>query len=135
MPIIGWFCGSGIVSLIADYDHWIAFIILSVIGGRMIYNAMSIEQKISKDISKGWSLVSLSLATSIDALAVGFSLGIIQEGIVFPSVIIGIVAAIMTLIGLKSGERLSQHYGTKAETIAGLVLIGIGIKIVFDHLS
>jgi manganese efflux pump family protein len=133
MPIIGWLCGSELVRFIADYDHWIAFFVLSAIGCRMIYNAVNLNQNISKDISRGWSLVGLSVATSLDALAVGFSLGIIQQEIVFPSIIIGLVASSMTIIGLKSGEKLSQKYGIRAQTLAGLVLIGIGIKIVFDH--
>jgi len=136
MPIAGWLAGSEIVKIIEHYDHWLAFIILIIIGGKMIYDALTNGKNIiSKDISKGFSLVNLSIATSIDALAVGFSLGIVNSEIILPSIIIGIVAATMSLVGIKAGEKLSSFFGRKISIIGGIVLILIGLNILFEHLG
>lgn len=135
MPIFGWLAGTTFVSLIEDVDHWIAFGLLVIIGGRMLYNASQKEDhRIRRDVTKGWSLISLSLATSIDALAVGLSLSLISVDIVFPSIVIGIVAAVMSLIGIRLGERISHIIGTHMEFIGGIVLILIGVKIVIEHI-
>lgn len=136
MPIIGWAAGSEIVNVISDYDHWIACIILSVIGAKMIKEAISgDDNKIENDITRGMSLISLSIATSIDALAVGFSIGIIGGTIILPSIIIGVVAAGMTLIGIKFGEKLSAKFGARITIVGGIVLILIGMNIVMEHLE
>lgn len=136
MPIVGWLAGNEFVSLIADYDHWIAFTILFIIGAKMIWDSFKTEENIiSKDISKGWALITLSIATSIDALAVGFSFGILKHTIFLPSIIIGIVASIMTLLGIFLGEKLSNKIGNKATIFGGLILILIGLNIVFEHLN
>ncbi|MBN1351710.1 manganese efflux pump [candidate division KSB1 bacterium] len=136
MPILGWFAGSEIVNYVADYDHWIALIILAIIGLKMIYEAFKPDsEEITRDITRGLTLVSLSTATSIDALAVGFSIGIIKNDILVPSIIIGIVAAAMTLLGLKSGAFLSARFGRKITFVGGIILILIGIHIVLDHLA
>lgn len=135
MPIIGWLLGITIVNFVKDFDHWIAFIILFVIGAKMIIEAMKGEsERISKDISKGWTMVGLAIATSIDALAVGFSMGVMNSIIFLPSIIIGIVAAAMSLIGIKLGEYLSDHFGRKVEIAGGIVLILIGLNILREHL-
>ncbi|MCX6153658.1 MAG: manganese efflux pump MntP family protein [Candidatus Kapabacteria bacterium] len=136
MPLIGWIAGSSIVKYIESYDHWLAFIVLSGIGIRMIYIAwMGEEERIEKDMTKGMSLITLSVATSIDALAVGFSIGIINSAIIFPSIIIGIVASAMTLIGIKLGEILSLRFGEKISIVGGVVLILIGLNILAQHLN
>lgn len=136
MPIIGWFAGKEIVKYIAEYDHWVALLILTIIGIKMIVDSLKSEDdSINRDISKGWTLISLSLATSIDALAVGFSLGLIKSEIVLPSIIIGVVAAIMSLIGIKTGEKMSSIFGNKIAVFGGIVLILIGVDIVLQHLN
>ena len=136
MPIIGWLAGSGLSKFIENFDHWLALGILSIIGINMIRNSMKKqEEKINKDISRGFSLISLSVATSIDALAVGFSIGIINVSIFLPAIIIGIVAASMTLIGIKLGEILSLKFGKTMEIIGGCILILIGLNIVLEHLK
>lgn len=136
MPIIGWFAGSEIVSVIEDFDHWIAFAILLIIGAKMIKDSISGEEgRINKDISKGFSLINLSIATSIDALAVGFGIGILQGDILFPSIVIGIVAASMSLLGIKLGERISHKFGGRVAAFGGAILILIGTNIVFEHLE
>lgn len=136
MPIIGWFAGSEIVEYVADCDHWIALIILSIIGTKMIVEAIKPNSdQVTKDITKGFSLVNLSIATSIDALAIGFSIGIMRNEIMVPSIIIGIVAAGMTFLGIKSGEFLSYRFGQKISVMGGIILILIGIHIVLEHLG
>ena len=133
MPIIGWLVGSQISSYISGYDHWVVFILLSLVGGKMIYEVLKNkdEEKNDTDVTKGITLVVLSIATSIDALAVGFSIAMMKQDIIFPSIIIGIVAAAMTLFGIYIGEKAANRFGDKAELIGGVVLILIGIKNLF----
>ncbi|MFH1051050.1 MAG: manganese efflux pump MntP family protein [bacterium] len=136
MPILGWIAGSEVVKIIEKYDHWVAFVILVIIGGKMIFDAlMNGTNVLTKDITKGFSLINLSVATSIDALAVGFSLGIVNSEIIFPSIVIGVVASSMSLIGIKAGEKLSSFFGRKIAVLGGVVLILIGIHIIFNHLN
>ncbi|ROL57499.1 manganese efflux pump [Bacteroidetes/Chlorobi group bacterium ChocPot_Mid] len=136
MPILGWLAGSEIVKIVENYDHWIALLILIVIGGKMIIDSLSQnDNKVQNDITKGFSLVNLSIATSIDALAVGFSLGIVNSDIIIPSIIIGIVASTMSLLGIKAGESLSHIFGRKISIFGGIVLILIGFHILFKHLQ
>ncbi len=135
MPVLGWFAGKTIHSLIASIDHWIAFGLLAGIGGKMIYEAIVYsENKIQKDPSRGWNLVFFSLATSIDALAVGLSLGLLRASIWFPAIIIGITALILSIIGITLGNRLGYFFKKNVELVGGLILIGIGIRILYEHL-
>ncbi len=134
MPIIGWAVGSKAAAAVGDYDHWIAFVILAVLGSKMIYSSFSSEErKASDDASKGKKLIALSIATSIDALAVGFSFGLLNDAILFPSVVIGAVASLMSFIGVKLGEKASFLLGKRAEAFGGLILIGIGLQILLEH--
>jgi manganese efflux pump family protein len=136
MPIIGWGAGAGFVSYIEAADHWIAFGLLGIIGGHMIWNAFRVEEEVvRKDMTRGWPLISLSLATSIDALAVGLSLSMISVQIVFPAVLIGVVAGLMSLLGIRLGERVSHTLGTHMEYAGGIILILIGTRILFEHLN
>lgn len=136
MPVIGWFGGREIVKLIEKYDHWLAFLILLFIGGKMIWDSLRNNNvAIKNDISKGLALITLSIATSIDALAVGFSMGIVHSEIILPSIIIGIIAASMSLIGIKLGETLSSYFGKKITIFGGIVLIIIGFQILLEHLK
>lgn len=137
MPVIGWYCGSQIEQYIRGFDHWLAFALLGFIGGKMIWESLSSDHtsEAACDPTRKWSLIALSVATSIDALAVGLSMAFLQVDIWIPSVIIGIVAATMTAVGMVFGRRLGVRFGKRMELIGGLVLIGIGIKIVIEHLS
>ncbi len=136
MPVIGWIGGVQIEKIISSFDHWIAFILLGFIGGKMIFESFrKAEASFKKDITKGSSLIALSIATSIDALAVGLSLAVINVPIIIPSIIIGIVASVMTLIGMLLGGKFSMKFGKKMELIGGIVLIIIGLKILIDHAS
>lgn len=137
MPVLGWLAGTKILPFVQAFDHWVAFGLLFLIGCRMIYSALRpkpMPQAEQHDPTKGWSLLMLSLATSVDALAVGVSFATLGMTIWYPSVVIGVVAFLMTLSGTKLGPLLGQIIGRRAELFGGLILILIGIKILADHL-
>jgi putative Mn2+ efflux pump MntP len=137
MPLIGWAAGAAVQKHIADYDHWVAFGLLSFIGGKMIWSSISgdgHDRDSETDPTSGWRLVMLSIATSIDALAVGLSLGLIGSAIFTPALIIGIVAAGFTAIGMALGRKIGSIWGKRVEVVGGAILIAIGLKIVIDHL-
>jgi len=135
MPILGWLLGKTVVSYISDYDHWIAFALLTIVGIRMIKEYFDKDEKErTKDPTKSWSLLMLSIATSIDALAVGVSFAFFDVNIYYASAIIGIVCFIITALGMIFGKKLSVLLGKKAVLLGGIVLIAIGIKIVIEHM-
>jgi putative Mn2+ efflux pump MntP len=135
MPIVGWLAGLTVVEIIASFDHWIAFALLALVGGKMIWEGFEKESDVGKaDQTRGWPLLMLSIATSIDALAVGFSFSVLKNPILFPAIIIGIACFIMTIIGMIFGKVLARIFGKKVEIFGGLVLIAIGVKILIDHL-
>lgn len=135
MPIIGWYIGSTVRSSIEAYDHWIAFGLLGYIGFKMIRESFDDDDESQGDPTRGMTLVVLSVATSIDALAVGFSLSMLGLSIWWPALVIGVVALFFTAIGLQLGESVSKAkgIGSYAELVGGVVLIGIGIKILWEH--
>ncbi|PKL51285.1 MAG: hypothetical protein CVV42_00100 [Candidatus Riflebacteria bacterium HGW-Riflebacteria-2] len=132
MPIIGWVIGSSIYEHIKDFDHWLAFGLMFAIATRMLYESLQKEECTEEqraDPTRGLSLVALSVATSIDALGVGFSMGIARMELLKPAIIIGITAAIMTFVGLRLGRRLSYAYGKKVETAGAVILYLIACKL------
>jgi putative Mn2+ efflux pump MntP len=136
MPTIGWVAGIAVHKYIAAYDHWLAFSLLAVVGGRMIWGARPSgreKRRTSSDPTSGWELLMLSVATSIDALAVGLSLALIGSGIILPALVIGIVAAGFTCAGMLLGRQLGSRWGQRVEVFGGLILLAIGIKIVLEH--
>lgn len=137
MPVLGWFAGERVVRFTSGFDHWLAFGLLAAIGGRMIYESFSLsdEEKATRpDRTRGVRLLVLSIATSIDALAVGLSLGVIKAGILSPAAVIGIVCFVMTIIGARLGPVVGRAVGKRAELLGGLILIGIGLRILVEHL-
>jgi len=135
MPILGWLLGRTVVSYIADYDHWVAFGLLAIVGIRMIKEYFDRDDKERlKDPTKGWPLLVLSIATSIDALAVGVSFAFFDVNIYYAGAVIGMVCFAITAAGMVFGKALSRVLGKKAVLLGGLVLIGIGIKIVVEHM-
>ncbi len=135
MPIIGWLAGLSVLDYIAAWDHWIAFALLALVGGHMLKEAFDAEGEESSagDPTRGLSLVLLSVATSIDALAVGFSLSVLGVSIWWPALVIGLVAGVLTVAGMLLGRRAGDHWGPRVEIAGGLVLIAIGIKILAEH--
>lgn len=135
MPVIGWLAGMTIQRWIAAYDHWIAFALLAFVGGKMIYEAFfdHDQDALERDPTRGWSLVMLSVATSIDALAVGLSLALLSISVWVPSLVIGLTAGVLTVIGMLLGRRINGIWGKRVEVFGGLVLCGIGVKIIVEH--
>lgn len=135
MPLIGWLAGRTIVDLIASYDHWVAFGLLAFVGGKMLWEVIHREVGEAKvGISQGWMLLTLSLATSLDALAVGLAFAFAETSIWLAAPIIGGVCFIISAIGFLVGKKLSSVIGKRAEAIGGIILIGIGIRILLTHL-
>ena len=136
MPILGWLAGRTTVEFVSDYDHWLAFALLTFIGGRMVWESFHSKERRSEaiDMTKGLPLLILSVATSIDALVVGLSFAFLKTNMVLASTTIGIVAFIVTTIGFTVGKRVGRLMGKRAEAVGGAILIGIGIRIVLEHL-
>ena len=136
MPVLGWLAGRTVVEFIADYDHWVAFILLSVVSGRMLWESFRPERSQRKevDITRGLLLITLSIATSIDALAVGLSFAFLNVNIALASSTIGAVAFVVTIIGFKLGKKASKLIGKRAEAIGGIILLAIGLRILLSHI-
>jgi len=136
MAFFGWLAGRTVVDLIAAYDHWVAFGLLLIIGARMIWESFrgKEESRAGRDISSWLVLIVLSVATSIDALAVGLSFAFLEVNITVAVITIGITAFIITVIGSLLGKKLGALVGERAETIGGVILIIIGLKILLEHL-
>lgn len=136
MPIIGWWLGASIQSYVENYAHWLAFILLALVGTNMLREAVTSDtgeeqDRSSKDSTKGITLVILSIATSIDALAVGLSMSMLNVSIIYPAIIIGLVAGGFTIVGLHLGKRAARLYWLSmwAEIVGGVVLLLIGLNI------
>ena len=135
MPVLGWLAGSRLAWLIQDFDHWVALVLLGFVGVRMIRSGLAAHaEALACDPSRGRMLITLSVATSIDAFAVGLSLAMLQVDILYPSLVIGVVTATLSLIGLLIGHRLGEAFGKRMEVLGGLMLIGIGVRIVVSHM-
>ena len=136
LPLVGALAGAGLRRWISAFDHWVAFGLLLLIGGRILVGYFRAEDRRDLgDLTRGWSLVILSIAVSIDALAVGFTLGVTGARIAFPILVIGVVAALMTVLGMLIAGRINQAVGRHCELLAGLVLVGIGVKILAEGLG
>ena len=133
MPLLGCFIGQHVVGLARDWAPWIAFGLLFFIGARMVHASLRPsgfdEAEECADPTRGFSLVGLSVATSMDALGVGFSLGILEQGLLFSAVIIGVVAFSMTWTAMKLGNQLSAKFGRRMETAGGLILLAIAVNL------
>ena len=135
MPVLGWLAGSSIDRFISNIDHWIAALLLAYVGGKMIREGFSAEPLVfSDDPSRGKNLVMLSVATSIDALAVGLSLSMLKVQIISPAVIIGVVTFSLSLFGLLVGNYLGNKFGKVSQVLGGVILIGIGLRVLITHL-
>jgi putative Mn2+ efflux pump MntP len=135
MTLAGWLAGRSVVDYIAAYDHWLAFALLLVIGLKMIWESFKGgEERAGTDITRLWVLLTLAVATSIDALAVGLSLAFLQVNIAAASATIGATAFIITVLGLLIGRRVGALVGRRAELVGGAVLIIIGVRILLEHL-
>jgi len=135
MPLIGWGVGQTVVQFISNYDHWIAFALLLFVGGRMIWEFIEHKSESEAvDVSNWVTLFTLALATSIDALAVGLSFALLKLNIFIAVAIIGLVAFSITALGYWLGSRVSTWIGRWALLAGGIILIGIGLRILITHM-
>ena len=134
MPLIGWALGIRFQSMITNIDHWIAFVLLAVIGANMIKESFSKEEE-CPDASFGFkTMLTLAVATSIDALAVGVTFAFLDVSIVPAVLLIGATTFVCSAVGVKIGNVFGNRFQSKAEFLGGLVLIAIGLKILIEHL-
>jgi putative Mn2+ efflux pump MntP len=135
MPLVGWLAGLGFRDLISGIDHWVAFGLLGFIGLKMIYEStrMGPDDRTTDPLNI-IVLLMLSVATSMDALAVGLSLSLLNVSIISPAVIIGVITFALSFLGVYVGDRFGHFFERKIEAAGGLVLIGIGAKILLEHL-
>ncbi len=135
MPLIGWLAGHTLRAFISNYDHWIAFGLLAVIGSKMVYESFTIEttEKKSFDPLKFYTLLFLAIATSIDALAVGVSFAFLDINFIGPIIMMGCITFVMSFVGTYIGDTIGHLFENKIELVGGLILIGIGIKILVQN--
>lgn len=132
MPIIGWLMGLSVIDFIAGFDHWIAFGLLTLIGGRMIFESFSKESTKIVNSSSLKVLLMLSIATSIDALAVGLSLSFLETSIIIPAILIAVITFFLSFVGVFIGKKFGSYFD-KIGILGGVILIGIAIRILIEH--
>lgn len=136
MPVLGWLVGRSLIGILRHVDHWLAFALLAIVGGRMILAGLrpGAGDEPRGDPTRGWSLVALSVATSIDALAVGLGLAVLDVAIWLPCLLIGVITAAMSWGGLALGGVLHARWGNRMEVAGGVLLVLIGLQILVSHL-
>jgi manganese efflux pump family protein len=132
MPVLGWLAGTRLRGPISSVDHWVAFGLLASIGVKMIHESFAIGAK-RFDPRKHRVLLTLAVATSIDALAVGLSFALLDGGILIPALVIGTITFCVSCAGVMIGDRIGSAFEKAAEILGGLILIGIGLKILLEH--
>ncbi|MBR6655691.1 MAG: manganese efflux pump [Alistipes sp.] len=137
MPLIGYFIGANFITKVEQFDHWIAFALLAVIGGKMLYDCIfGNEEEVNLGTSYNFkTMLLLAVATSIDALAVGVSLAVLKVDIWVAVAFIGATTALFSAFGLRLGNMFGSRYKRGAEITGGVVLIAIGIKILIEHIA
>lgn len=136
MPVLGWLGGRLFSEAISSFDHWVVFGLLAFIGGKMVWESrkLACEDDEAKDYLSTPRLLLLAFATSVDALAIGLSFALLQMNIALPVVIIGLITLAICFVGVLAGKKLGCMFEKRAELFGGLVLIGIGLKILLEHL-
>lgn len=134
MPLIGYLLGAQFESRITAFDHWIAFILLGLIGGNMIREGVSGDEEKTDDSVSIKSMLPLAIATSIDALAVGVTFAFLRVNIVYAVSFIGVITFLLSTVGVKVGNVFGARYKSKAEIAGGVILILMGLKILIEHL-
>jgi len=135
MPIAGWLAGLAMAELVMGVDHWVAFSLLTIIGVKMIYESSKKEKSEQDSRLHIHTLLTLSVATSIDALMVGLSFAFLETAIAIPIAAIGIVTFTLSFVGYLFGNVLGKIFKNKIKTMGGIILILIGVKILFEHLT
>ncbi len=135
MPLIGYFLGMTFESIVTTFDHWVAFALLTLIGGGMIKESFDDEDDKKNDKVDFKTMVVLAIATSIDALAIGITFAFFDVNIVLAVSIIGIITFIISVLGVKIGNRFGDKYQNKAQLMGGIILVLLGFKILLEHLG
>lgn len=136
MTLIGWLMGSNIIDIIKHFDHWIAFLLLGYVGGKLFYDGIRSEVECPINPSQEKTIIMLSIATSIDALAVGIGLGAIsQANIAFNVILIAAVSFVFSMLGMLFGNKAGTRFGNKMQIVGGVCLIAIGLRIIISHLT
>ncbi|MDK2915501.1 MAG: manganese efflux pump family protein [Euryarchaeota archaeon] len=134
MPVLGWLGGMGLASFVGTYGPWIAFLLLALIGGKMIVEAVRGDGESVRFESGATVLLLLAVATSIDALAVGVSFAVLNTPIILPAITIGIVTFAFSAAGVLLGSAFGHIMGRRAGIVGGVILVGIGLRILLEHL-
>ena len=137
LPVVGWYLGTGIKVYIEQIDHWIAFVLLAFLGGKMIFESFKNEESDKMSDVYSWKhILTLSIATSIDALVIGFTYAMVSTRNIFGgAVIIGAVTFFFAMLGIRIGKDVAGNFSQRVELLGGIILIGIGLKILIEHLS
>lgn len=135
MPTIGYFLGTTFEDIVTSIDHWIAFVLLSFIGGKMIKDSLDKNKEESNDDISFKTMIVLAIATSIDALAVGITFAFLKVNILIAVLSIGLITLILSIIGTKIGNKFGYKYEKKAELVGGIILVLLGLKILLEHLQ
>ncbi|MBU8545858.1 MULTISPECIES: manganese efflux pump MntP [Roseomonadaceae] len=134
-PVIGWSAGLLAAGRIAEFDHWVAFVLLGLVGGHILLSALRRAPDAPAPARSGWMLLAIAFGTSIDAMAVGVSLAVLDVNIWLVAPAIGLATFIMATGGMLTGRLLSSRIGRVAELVAGVALIGLGTSILLQHLG
>ena len=136
MALVGWILGSGLAGVIEAYDHWVAFVLLLFVGGKMIFEYFEDEEtRCAKNPFCGPNVFALSVGTSIDAMVIGVSFSLLGEEILVPSLLIGITAFLFSVFGVFCAGKLRRFIGRKAEVAGGIILVLLGVRILVEHLG
>jgi putative Mn2+ efflux pump MntP len=137
MTFLGWLAGTTIMLLISGFDHWLVFALLAFVGVRMIIESFEKDKEDEScvDSTRGFTLVVLALATSLDALAIGISMALLDVKIVNAALTIGVVSSIFSLVGLLGGDYMGKKFGKRMELVGGVILIFIGVRVLLTHLG
>ena len=136
MPVIGWLLARGFAGYIIGFDHWVAFILLFIIGGKMILDSFKDDDVMAqRSVLNIKELFLLAIATSIDALAIGITFTFLNVNIFFSALIIGLITFVLSLIGVLIGARVGLRFKNKATMLGGIVLVIMGFKILLEHLG
>jgi manganese efflux pump family protein len=138
MPLLGWTLGLAFASVIRDLDHWVAFVLLGIVGGRMVREGLANHDEVQDpgkaSTAGGRALFIMAIATSIDAAAAGVTLPLLDQPVVFSCVVIGATTLAMSVVGVLLGRTVGAVVGRRAEVIGGFLLVAIGTKILIEHL-
>lgn len=135
MPILGWLVGSSVSSILQHFDHWIAFGLLSIVAGHMVYEAIHEDNVNTTDSTSGMRMIVLSIATSIDAFAIGITFVALNIPILFPCIVIGLVCMVLSFAGGLIGYKTKKLVGKAAQLLGALILFLVGLRIIITHIA